>query len=402
MAAAGDSLFRRGLFWLHLGTGVVVGAVVLVMAVTGTLLTFQKQMTAWADLRGLDGRPPASAATGLATSARLPIDTLVARVAATATAGPKPTNVTVRNGADMPVEIAFGRERRVFVNAYTGAVLGEGSRGMRRFFTVMTDWHRWLAMAGERRETGKAITGAANLAFLFIVLSGMYLWIPRTRAAFRSVVAFRRGLAGKARDFNWHNVIGIWSAIPLAIVVASATVISYPWATALVYRMHGEKPPAPATPPGGAGGQRPRDPSTGGLEAMVQTAARVADERMGGWRTIGLTLPTADTGRVQLTLDRGTGGEPQKRATLTLDRASGAERKWEPFASLTPARRTRSVLRFAHTGEVLGPIGQLVAGLASLGTAFLIYTGVALALRRLWAWRRRRERVIDATERLAA
>lgn len=402
MAAPTDSLLRRALFWLHLATGVAVGVVVLIMAVTGTLLTFQKQMTAWADLRGLDGRPPDGAA-----AARLPIDSLVARASALAGASsgevvgaaPRPTAVTVRNGAEMPVEIAFGRERRVFVNAYTGAVLGEGSRGMRGFFTLVTDWHRWLAMAGERRETGKAITGAANLAFLFIVLSGLYLWIPRSRAALRGVVAFRRGLSGKARDFNWHNVIGIWSAIPLAIVVASATVISYPWATALVYRMHGETPPAPASPPGGA--QRPRDPSTGGLDAMVRTAQRVADERMGEWRTIALTLPTADTGRVQLALDRGTGGEPQKRATLTLDRATGAERKWEPFATLTPARRTRSVLRFAHTGEVLGPVGQLVAGLASLGTAFLVYTGVALALRRLWAWRRRRERVVRV-ERLAA
>ena len=393
--AAGDSVVRRVLFWLHLATGVGVGVVVLVMAVTGTLLTFQKQMTAWADLRGMDGAPPAGSAI-----ARLPIDTLVARIAARAAAAgveAKPTAVTVRNGADTPVEIAFGRERRVFVNAYTGAALGEGSRGMRGFFTLVTDWHRWLAMAGDGRATGKAITGAANLGFLFIVLSGMYLWIPRTRAALRSVVAFRRGLSDKARDFNWHNVIGIWSAIPLAIVVASATVISYPWATALVYRLYGETPPAPGAAPGAAasaGGRRPRGPSTGGLDAMVHTAARVADERMGGWRTIGLTLPTADTGRVQITLDRGTGGEPQKRATLTLDRATGAERKFESFAELTPARRARSVLRFAHTGEVLGPIGQLVAGLVSLGTAFLVYTGVALALRRLWAWRRRQLRVV--------
>jgi uncharacterized iron-regulated membrane protein len=397
MAAAKDSLFRRALFWLHLATGVTVGAVVLVMAVTGTLLTFQKQMTTWADLRGLDGGPPVGTA-----AARLPMDSLVARAAAS-DGKARPTAVTVRNGADTPVEIAFGRERRVFVNAYTGAVLGEGSRGMRAFFTVLTDWHRWLAMAGERRETGKAITGASNLGFLVLVLSGMYLWIPRTRAALRSVLAFRRGLSGKARDFNWHNVIGIWSAIPLAIVVASATVISYPWATALVYRAYGEQPPAPAgSPGGGAAGQRPAATSTGGLDDMVRTAQRVADERMGGWRTIGLTLPTADTGRVQLTLDRGMGGEPQKRATLTLDRATGAERKLETFGDLTPARRARSVLRFAHTGEVLGPVGQLVAGLVSLGTAFLVYTGIALALRRLWAWRRRRERVADAEERLAA
>ena len=47
-------------------------------------------------------------------------------------------------------------------------------------------------------------------------------------------------------------------------------------------------------------------------------------------------------------------------------------------------------MRFAHTGELGGLTGEAVAGLASAGGAFLVYTGVALALRRLAAWRRRR------------
>ena len=90
--------------------------------------------------------------------------------------------------------------------------------------------------------------------FLFIVLSGMYLWLPRVWKwiQFKNVLWFRGGLAPKARDFNWHNVIGIWSAIPLAIVVAGAMPISYPWASNLVYRMVGDTPPPPA--PAAAGG----------------------------------------------------------------------------------------------------------------------------------------------------
>lgn len=48
------------------------------------------------------------------------------------------------------------------------------------------------------------------------------------------------------------------------------------------------------------------------------------------------------------------------------------------------------VQRFAHTGEVAGVVGQTVAGLASLGGAFLVWTGISLALRRLRAWLGRR------------
>ena len=70
--------------------------------------------------------------------------------------------------------------------------------------------------------------------------------------------------------------------------------------------------------------------------------------------------------------------------------------KWEPFASLSAGRRLRSYLRFGHTGEVWGLAGQTIAGLASLGGAVLVYTGLSLAIRKLWAWRARRASARDA------
>ena len=45
-------------------------------------------------------------------------------------------------------------------------------------------------------------------------------------------------------------------------------------------------------------------------------------------------------------------------------------------------------LRFLHTGEALGWPGQLVAGIASLGGVMLVWTGLALAVRRLAYTRR--------------
>ena len=78
------------------------------------------------------------------------------------------------------------------------------------------------------------------------------------------------------------------------------------------------------------------------------------------------------------------------RTTLTLDRASGDVVSYEDFSALTTGRRIRNVMRFAHTGEVLGLPGQTLAGIASAGAVVLVYTGIALSLRRLAAWRRRR------------
>lgn len=90
------------------------------------------------------------------------------------------------------------------------------------------------------------------------------------------------------------------------------------------------------------------------------------------------------------TIDQGNGGQPQKRSQLTLDRKTGEVVRWEPFSSYTTGRKLRSFLRFAHTGEVAGLAGQTIAGLASLGGAFLVWTGISLALRRFRAWLGRR------------
>ena len=114
---------------------------------------------------------------------------------------------------------------------------------------------------------------------------------------------------------------------------------------------------------------------------------RAAEQQVAGWRSISFRLPTAADAPVVFTIDRGTGGEPQKRGTLTLNRPAGGIVRWEPFESLSQGRRLRTWLRFAHTGEVYGLVGQTIAGLVSFGGAVLMYTGLALAFRRLLAWR---------------
>ena len=115
-----------------------------------------------------------------------------------------------------------------------------------------------------------------------------------------------------------------------------------------------------------------------------------AEQHSAGWKSLSLRVPANAEAPAVFTIDHGTGGEPQKRATLTLNRQTGEVVRWEPFSSFTKGRQLRSILRFAHTGEVLGLTGQTIAGLVSLGGCFLFYTGIALSWRRFRAWRARR------------
>ncbi|HEX8335405.1 MAG TPA: PepSY-associated TM helix domain-containing protein [Pyrinomonadaceae bacterium] len=375
---------RRVIFWCHLAAGLCAGVVILIMSVTGVLLAYERQLTRWADTRGYAVARPGGDA------ARLPPEALLAKARERQTAAP--TSVTLYADAAEPATISFQGGRSLFVNPYTGEVLGEGSARVRSFFRAVTDWHRWLGASGENRAAGRAVTGASNFIFLFIVMSGFYLWWPRrwTRGSLRAVTWFRRTESARARNFNWHNVVGFWSALPLFVVVLSAVVISYTWASNLVYRLAGEAPPAqqqrPA-PQGGAGQQQPGAPlPLEGLDALLARAERQVE----GWRTITVQLPQRSDAPVNFAIDRGNGGQPQLRAQLALDRATGEVVRWEPYSNNSLGRRIRSWLRFAHTGEVYGLVGQTVAALASAGGALLVYTGLALALRRLLAWLSRR------------
>lgn len=371
---------RRRFFWLHFAAGVVAGVVILIMSVTGALLAYQRQITAWADAM------PAVAEPG--GRPRVPLQQILdgARIGEVIEA----SAVVVRSDPRAPVMVAAGREAPVFLDPYTGQMLGRGSSRVRAFFQSVTEWHRWLAAKGDTREMGKTVTGAANLAFLFILLSGLYLWWSRrlNRWALLATVVPNLRLSGKARELNWHHAVGFWSAIPLLVIVPCGMAISYPWAGDLVYRVFGEAPPrrAERTPREG----RPSGAANlSGLDAVVSRAG----QQVAGWNTITLRLPLPPEGPVTLTIDQGEGVRPDRRAQLTLDRTTTAVVSWEPHAALSAGRRVRSWMRWAHTGEAFGLVGQTVAGLASAGAAVLGWTGLALAWRRLLAWRAARARV---------
>lgn len=365
---------RRALFWAHLVAGVVAGAIILILSLTGTLLSFERQVTAWADRRA--NRTVASSPG----AARMPVEALVAKASA-ATSVP-PSSILLRSGADCPVEIGFGRERTLFVDPSSGETLGEGSPAIRRLYSTIEAWHRRLGAKPAGRSLGRELTGASNLVFLFVVATGPILWWPRTwtRQALRSSMLFQFRLRGRARDWNWHNTFGIWCSIPLFFVVLTGVVMSYPWANQLLYRLAGSEAPPPESAPQG---RSPRPVRLDGLDSLFARAGELAP----GWKTISARLAPGKT--VSFTIDEGDGGQPHRRMQLDLDRESGAVVRSVPFDAAPTGRKLRILARFVHTGEAGGIPGQFLAAVASAGAVVLVWTGLALAWRRFRSWRSR-------------
>ena len=142
------------------------------MCVTGTILAFQRQIVAAAD--AWHSRAVVVPASG----APLPVNGVTQQLSSTQ----EPlriSSITVWSDLSRPLLLEYGSSKALYVDPYSGAVLGEGSQRARQFFRTITELHRWLAAKGDLRNTGRAITGACNLLFVGLMLTGVVLWMPR-------------------------------------------------------------------------------------------------------------------------------------------------------------------------------------------------------------------------------
>ncbi len=382
MIKPSGSLFRRVLFWAHLTCGVTAGFLILFMSATGVLLTYERQILA-AQAQANRVELPDGAV-------RLSADQLLERARA---AAPEGVQLSLVFDADpaFPVTAVFGREQ-LLLNPVTGAVLPDAAAGTREFFRTITGWHRWLG--GDSASPGARLIDLSNLLFVFIILSGIYLWLPpvwkwlgvRGRMLFRSSY-----MNGKARDYNWHHAFAFWMFIPLLLIAVSGVMMSYPWANKALFAAYGETPPQRGGPPGGAPANAAamnRGASDGAADiapaprATAQQLLDAARDRISDWRRISLPASArGDSIDVSAELVSDNIRPPRQIVTLSTTDAS-VLRVSDPPAQ-TPGQRARSWIRFVHTGEEYGVIGQTIAGLASLAACFLVYTGFALAWRRL-------------------
>lgn len=99
-----------------------------------------------------------------------------------------------------------------------------------------------------------------------------------------------------------------------------------------------------------------------------------------------MRLPNREGEPLAFTISDGAHWNAFARSNLTLNSANAEVIQWQPYEGTSLGQKARGWLRFAHTGELGGLLGQIIAGVGCLGGVFLVYTGLSLAFRRLWNW----------------
>ncbi|MFM0010388.1 PepSY-associated TM helix domain-containing protein [Paraburkholderia sediminicola] len=206
----------RTLWRWHFYAGLFVMPFLVVLAITGTLYCFQPQIEPLLYPHRLIVEPQATP--------WLTEDALLAKARAAMPADARAVTAPIARAPNRSTEFIFrladGEKQSVYLNPYSGEVLGTLSVE-RRVMQVDRMLHRKLLLG----KPGELLMELAACWTLVMIGTGIALWWPREKTTARAALVPRFSLQGRALWKNLHAVMGIWLALGALIFVLSGL----PW-----------------------------------------------------------------------------------------------------------------------------------------------------------------------------
>ncbi|VVE24291.1 Vanillate O-demethylase oxidoreductase [Pandoraea terrae] len=354
---------RTVILQAHRWTGLTVGLVVVLMALTGAAIVFRPNLEPVLN-RDLLTVP--------ACTAHVPLDTLAANAAAMR---PAATLDYVRiiaahdNAVRMPAAmVRFTDQHFIYLNPCTGAVLGERAR-YGGVLGVIEQVHRFRFM-----KHGSLITGTSAILFgVVLIIGGIALWWPRTWYGLKRAAKFTSGVGGVANTRHVHKTVGLYVSLIVLSCVLTGLPQAFDWYAHGIYTIAGS--PQPAKPPKSTvpAGVR-RLP----LETLWQTAKSLVPAPQDAL----MHIPHKPRDSVEMYLIDHDAPHPNARTILFLDAYTGKILRFTPYADSSPGHKVYFWTLSWHTGAVGGMFGQLLLLLGVLAVPVLAYTGIKSYVRR--------------------
>lgn len=373
---------RTRTFWLlgHRWTGLVLGLVIVLIGVTGSLLEFEDT---------LDTALNPSLYRIQPGDTYLPYDVLVA-AAAEGYTDLQPgyfsrLNETATTPLIVTMQGASRDEVQVFVNPYTAEVMGRRS-GLSSI-ALIRRLHGDLALG----DVGEDIIGVVSILITALCLVGLILWWPGRGAWARSLkIKWTARPRLMLRDL--HNAGGAYLFVFLLLSAITVPPIVWKLTTPQAGPAQSGPPqagaPARTGPPSGGppAARAARTAQTDGPPANIswQSAVDAAKTAVPGqWVGFAL-LPLGPAPFYMVRMwPPGETGTPQM-TTVFVNRYSGAIIRVSSPASLTLTRLISSDYFISlHSGAIAGLPGRLIMFIAGLGFAVLFASGLATWLIRL-------------------
>ena len=337
---------------LHLVLALASSVVVLTLGLTGAVMAFEPEIQHWQHRTLLDVTP------GGTPHALIDVSETLMR----AFPAERVKSYWVPESPTRSVGAVMDRGT-VYVNPYTLQILGTIPPGQDWLARVHQLHLRFVSPIG---QVLVRITGVVMIA---LTVSGLYLWMPSRRTRITS------GARGFRLWFDWHAVIGVYSAAFLLVLSLTGTFITFDGVTVpLAYRLTGSTP-APAW--------SPRQPALAGAHQLLpDRALEIAREAVPGASAFHITMPTPTEAfivRLRFPEDRTPGG----RSRVMLNSYTGQVMQIENSRTAPGGRRIENLNRAIHTGDIFGLVSKTAMALGSLMAPLQLLTGVMM-------WRRRK------------
>lgn len=360
---------------VHLGVGLLLGPLFVLLGLTGSVLVFDHAIDEWLN-------PGLLLTEG--TGARRPLADVITAAERSFPEGGRAAAVSrprVENGVwtvwfpdNTSVEPVF---IQVLVDPYSTEVTGRRVWGE---YTMSVVYKLHFQLLGGR--TGQTVVGIGGFFLAASVGSGLLLWWPLWRAGWRPAFAIR---SGRRRTYDLHKLTGVAAAGFLLVLAFTGMYMAFPQTAKAVVLAFGNE--------------------TASLEGMKSTAASagpmitpdraiaIAQQQFPDAKFDHLHPPEGDNGVYEVAF-RQPGEVTQSfgRTQVFLDAHSGAV-----LAIRNPRNDTVADAFMAwqfplHNGEAFGLVGRWVVFFSGLAPAFLYITGLQL-------WLRKRQKRISPQER---
>lgn len=127
--------------------------------------------------------------------------------------------------------------KMVYADPYTGEIL-HVDRHTLMIIVLVVFFHTTLMLG----HFGHEVIRWSTLVFAIQLVSGIAIWWPRNRAAWKSSFTFLWSAGPKRRLFDAHRVLGIWLSAALLLMVGTALVMSFSWFAKPVVALFGGEP----------------------------------------------------------------------------------------------------------------------------------------------------------------
>lgn len=366
-------MLRTVLFRLHWILGLTAGLVLVLVAVTGALMSYEEAI---GDLADHD-----RAFVAVQTTPRLGPEALIARVEAQRP-GLRVNTVTLSDDPARSPRIRFAaadktgaRPPSAYLDPYDGRDLGVPR--LEAAFATIRDLHRWLLLPGEGKGWGRSITGASAIALLVFLGTGLYLRWPKIHS-WRIWLKPNLARPGRPRWWSLHTIAGTWLLPVYATIALSGLWWSYDWyRDAATWMLTGEGPRA----------KHARVPARAKEPPALDKAWATFQTGEGRDATLAiLTVPGPDAGTIRIRYQRGAS---PLRNEATFDPATGTQVSAARDADKALGRRVADNMLEVHRGRFFGGVIAFVFFAASLLMPLLAASGLVLYLLRRRAARRR-------------